>query len=147
VAENEADARRLATLMQVLHGLAKPTVARVQGSAFGGGVGLVACCDIAIAAETAQFALTEVRLGLVPAVISPYVVAAIGARAARRYFLTGERFDAAEAARSGWSTCVCRRLDGAVACPGCTLAEGGPQAQRDAKTLVAAVSGRPSTRR
>ncbi len=143
-AENEADARRLANLMQVLHGLAKPTVARVQGSAFGGGVGLVACCDIAIAAETAQFALTEVRLGLVPAVISPYVVAAIGPRAARRYFLTAERFDAAEAARLGLVHRVvpAAELDGAVAALVATLADGGPQAQRDAKALVAAVSGR-----
>jgi len=144
-AENEADARRLAALMQTLDGLAKPTVARVQGSAFGGGVGLVACCDIAIAAEAAQFALTEVRLGLVPAVISPYVVAAIGARAARRYFLTGERFGAAEALRLGLVHQVVPAdgLDAAVAAVLATLADGGPQAQRDAKALVAAVAGRP----
>jgi methylglutaconyl-CoA hydratase len=143
-AENEADARRLATLMQVLHGLAKPTVARVQGAAYGGGVGLVACCDIAVAAEEAQFALTEVRLGLIPAVISPYVVAAIGPRAARRYFLTGERFGAAEAARLGLVHRVvpAAELDGALAALLAILAEGGPQAQRDAKALIAAVSGR-----
>ena len=80
--------------MRVLNFLPKPTVARVQGAAFGGGVGLVACCDIAIASDAAAFSLSEVRLGLIPAVISPYVVAAIGERAARRYFLTAERFDA-----------------------------------------------------
>ncbi|MFO1056810.1 MAG: enoyl-CoA hydratase-related protein [Dongiaceae bacterium] len=144
-AENEADARRLALLMATLDGLPKPTLARVQGSAFGGGVGLVACCDIAIAAEGAQFALTEVRLGLIPAVISPYVVAAIGARAARRYFLTAERFDAAEAHRLGLVHRVvpAAELDAAVAAALGALAEGGPQAQRSAKELIAAVAARP----
>ena len=100
-AENLADAGALAELMRVLNFLPKPTVARVQGAAFGGGVGLVACCDIAIASDAASFSLSEVRLGLIPAVISPYVVAAIGERAARRYFLTAERFDADEALRIG----------------------------------------------
>lgn len=99
--QNRNDALQLAALMARLNGLNKPTIARVQGAAFGGGVGLVACCDIAVAAERALFALTEVRLGLLPAVISPYVIAAIGERAARRYMLTGERFDAAEALRIG----------------------------------------------
>ena len=143
-AENAADARRLATLMQLLHDLPKPTVARVQGAAYGGGVGLVACCDIAIAAEEAQFALTEVRLGLIPAVISPYVVAAIGARAARPYFLTGERFGAAEAARLGLVHRVvpAAGLDEAVAGVLATLAEGGPVAQRQAKALVSDVADR-----
>ncbi len=92
-AENKRDAEALATLMRTLDTLKKPTIALVQGSAFGGGCGLVACCDIALAAETASFAITEVRLGLIPAVISPYVVAAIGARWARRYFLTAESFE------------------------------------------------------
>jgi methylglutaconyl-CoA hydratase len=144
-AENEADARRLALLMATLDGLPKPTVARVQGSAFGGGVGLVACCDIAIAAEGAQFALTEVRLGLIPAVISPYVVGAIGARAARRYFLTAERFDAAEAHRLGLVHRVvpATELDETVAGILAALAEGGPQALCAAKELVAAVAERP----
>src|SRR5690606_19141727 len=99
--ENLADAEALAALMETLNGLDKPTIARVQGAAFGGGVGLVACCDIAIAADTASFCLSEVRLGLIPAVISPYVVTAIGERAARRYFVTAERFDAREAHRLG----------------------------------------------
>ena len=143
-AENAADARRLATLMQLLHDLPKPTVARVQGAAYGGGVGLVACCDIAVAAEEAQFALTEVRLGLIPSVISPYVVAAIGARAARRYFITGERFGAAEAARLGLVHRVvpAAGLDEAMAAVLATLAEGGPEAQRQAKALVADVADR-----
>ena len=100
-AQNLEDARLLAELMRTLHDFSKPTLARVQGAAFGGGVGLVACCDIAIASEHASFALTEVKLGLIPAVISPYVVKAIGERHARRYAITGERFDAREALRIG----------------------------------------------
>ena len=100
-AENAADALRLATLMRVLDEFTKPTLARVNGSAYGGGVGLIACCDIAIGVPTAKFALSEVRLGLAPAVISPYVVAAIGPRQARRLFLGGEVIDAAEAQRIG----------------------------------------------
>ena len=100
-AENRADAERLAALMRTLNFLAKPTIARVNGAAYGGGVGLVACCDVAISVDTAKFGLTEVKLGLVPAVISPYVVAAIGPRHARRLFVSGEIFDAADAARVG----------------------------------------------
>src|SRR5207253_5527483 len=91
----------LATMLARLYGLPKPTIARVHGSAFGGGVGLAACCDIAIGAQDAVFALSEARLGLIPATISPYVIEAIGARQARRYFLSGERFSAAEAFRIG----------------------------------------------
>src|SRR5690606_25704644 len=93
---NREDSLRLARLMRTLDELPKPTIARVQGAAFGGGVGLVACCDIAIGVPAARFGLTESRLGLLPAVISPYVIAAIGARSARRYFATAELFDAAE---------------------------------------------------
>ena len=99
--QNLADAEGLAELMRTLDTLSKPTIALVQGGAYGGGVGLVACCDIAIATGQASFCLPEVRLGLLPAVISPYVVAAIGSRAARRYFLSAETFDAAEAYRLG----------------------------------------------
>lgn len=99
--QNEADALALAELMETLDGLRKPTVARVHGAAVGGGVGLVACCDIAIAAEGATFCLSEVKLGMIPAAISPYVVKAMGERNARRYFVTAERFDAAEATRIG----------------------------------------------
>jgi methylglutaconyl-CoA hydratase len=134
-AENLADAGALAELMRVLNFLPKPTVARVQGAAFGGGVGLVACCDIAIASDAAAFSLSEVRLGLIPAVISPYVVAAIGERAARRYFLTAERFDAAEALRIGLVHQVvpAGELDAAVDAILTRLSEGGPAAQRAAK--------------
>jgi methylglutaconyl-CoA hydratase len=99
--ENRRDAMALAALMRTLAHLRKPTIARVQGAAYGGGVGLVACCDVAVATQNATFSLSEARLGLIPAVISPYVVAAIGERAARRYFLTAERFEAAEAWRLG----------------------------------------------
>ncbi len=99
--ENLRDAKALATLMSTLHGLSKPTIARVQGAALGGGVGLVACCDMAVGTQVATFSLSEAKLGLIPAVISPYVIAAIGERAAHRYFLTAEKFDAAEAFRLG----------------------------------------------
>ncbi len=100
-AENKADALRIAEVFDKLNTLPMPTIAKIQGSAFAGGVGLVVCCDIAVAAEHAQFAITEVRLGLLPAMISPYVVGAIGPSAARRYCQTAERFDAQEAKRIG----------------------------------------------
>lgn len=99
--ENLADAQQLATLMHKLNTLNKPTIALVQGGAFGGGVGLVACCDIALAAENASFCLSEVKIGLIPSVISPYVIAAIGEKAARRYFLTAEKFNAETAQQLG----------------------------------------------
>jgi len=92
--ENTADAHQLAAMLRTLDEFPCPTLALVNGAAFGGGIGLVAACDIAIASTQARFSLSEVRLGLVPATISPYVVAAIGQRAARRFYLTGERFDA-----------------------------------------------------
>jgi methylglutaconyl-CoA hydratase len=143
--ENLHDASALAELMRTLNFLPKPTVARVQGAAFGGGVGLAACCDIAIASETAAFSLSEVRLGLIPAVISPYVVAAIGERSARRYFLTAERFDAAEALRIGLVHLVvpAREIDAAVDAILARLSEGGPAAQCAAKDLIFAVAQRP----
>jgi methylglutaconyl-CoA hydratase len=99
--ENRADAMHLAATLNTIYMMNKPTVARVHGAAFAGGMGLVTACDIAIAAEEAEFCLTEVKIGLTPANISPYVVAAIGERQARRYFLTAERFSAAEALRIG----------------------------------------------
>ena len=144
-AENLADAGALAELMRVLNFLPKPTVVRVQGAAFGGGVGLVACCDIAIASDAASFSLSEVRLGLIPAVISPYVVAAIGERAGRRYFLTAERFGADEALRIGLVHQVvpADQLDSAVDTILIRLSEGGPAAQRAAKDLIFAVAHRP----
>jgi methylglutaconyl-CoA hydratase len=144
-AENLADSRALAALMQRLNFLPKPTVAAVQGAAYGGGVGLVAACDIAVAAESAVFALTEVRLGLIPAVISPYVVAAIGERAARRYFLTGERFDAATAAVLGLvhEVVEATTLDEAVGRHVANLMQGGPAAQAAAKKLIRRVGRGP----
>jgi methylglutaconyl-CoA hydratase len=129
--------------MRTLNFLAKPTIARVNGAAYGGGVGLIACCDITIGTDAAKFGLTEVKLGLVPAVISPYVIAAIGTRQARRLFLSGETFDAAEAARIGLLHRVvpAAELDGAVDGVLRLLAKGGPQAQREAKELVLRRSG------
>jgi methylglutaconyl-CoA hydratase len=146
--ENRRDAMGLATLMRTLAHLRKPTLARVQGAAYGGGVGLVACCDIAVAAQSATFSLSEARLGLIPAVISPYVVAAIGERAARRYFLTADRFDAAEAWRIGLvhelvgdheslDDRIGEIVDAMLAC--------SPSAQREAKELIRAVASRPVT--
>jgi methylglutaconyl-CoA hydratase len=141
--ENRDDSLRLATLMRRLQFLAKPTIARVNGAAFGGGVGLVACCDIAIAAEGAKFALSEVKLGLVPAVISPYVVAAIGLRHARRLFLTGEAFGADAALRMGLvhETVPGGELDAAVDRVTGLLAKGGPVAQGEAKRLALGMGG------
>jgi methylglutaconyl-CoA hydratase len=140
--ENREDARGLATLMRTLDELQTPTVARVNGAAFGGGVGLVACCDIAIGAEGVKFGLTETRLGLVPAVISPYVIAAIGARHARRLFLTAEIFDAAEAQRIGLLHRVvpADQLDAAVQAEVDRLRAAGPTAVREAKRLVRRVA-------
>ena len=144
-AENLRDGMALAGLMRTLDGMRKPTIARVQGAAFGGGVGLVACCDIAIASMEAVFSLSEVRLGLIPSVISPYVIAAIGEREARRYFLTAERFDAMEARRIGLVHEVVNidALDAAVANMTAHLLKGGPQALAAAKKLIVDVSRRP----
>jgi len=144
-AENLRDAVALAGLMRSLHGVHKPTVARVQGAAFGGGVGLVACCDIAIAAGEALFSLSEVRLGMIPSVISPYVVAAIGERAAHRYFLTAERFGAEEAKRIGLvhEVVTADKLDEAVGNMVDHLLKGGPKALAAAKKLIADVSRHP----
>lgn len=134
--ENLADARRFATLLQTLNFMSKPTIAVVQGAALGGGVGLVAACDMAIARPEAVFGLTEVRLGLIPAVISPYVVQAIGERASRRYFLTGERFEAKTALALGLVTEVAEDLPAAVAQFAAMLLSGGPEAQGATKKLI-----------
>ncbi|MET0289674.1 MAG: enoyl-CoA hydratase-related protein [Pseudoxanthomonas sp.] len=144
-AENRDDALALARLMRTLDTLPKPTIARVQGSAFGGGVGLVACCDIAIGVGSAKFGLTECRLGLLPAVISPYVVRAIGARQARRWFATGESFDAAAALQLGLLHQVVDDdlLDASVQRQIQLLLKAGPQATRLAKHLVSAAGSHP----
>jgi methylglutaconyl-CoA hydratase len=143
--ENLTDAITLGEMLRTLDSCAKPTVAVVQGPAFGGGVGLVAACDIAVATDTAAFALTEARLGLIPAVISPYVIAAIGERACRRWFLTGERFGAAEAHRLGLvhEVVPADRLDGAAAGLIGELLKCGPASQSAAKDLIRAVARRP----
>lgn len=142
-ADNRADALRLAALLRTLNDFPKPTIARVNGSAYGGGVGLVACCDIAIGVDSAKFALSEVKLGLVPATIAPYVVEAIGVRQARRLFVTGEVFDAAEAARIGLlHLCVApERLDEAIDRQLHFIRKGGPVAQREAKHLALRLGG------
>jgi methylglutaconyl-CoA hydratase len=140
-ADNREDSLALARLMRTLDELPKPTIARVQGAAFGGGVGLVACCDIAIGVPEAKFGLTESRLGLLPAVISPYVIAAIGARNARRYFATAEIFGAEEAQRIGLLHDVVNptALDTAVQRQVDLLLKAGPVASASAKALVRAV--------
>lgn len=145
-AANLADARALARLLQTLATLTKPTIARVHGPAYGGGVGLVACCDIAIASHEATFALSEAKLGLIPATIGPYVVEAIGARHARRYFLTAERFDAAEAYRIGLVHDLVpsvEALDGRINELLGSLLLAAPLAQAAAKALVRAVAHQP----
>lgn len=144
--ENLDDARKLAALMRTLDTLPKPTVARVHGAAYGGGVGLIAACDVALATFDAQFAFSEVKLGLIPAVISPYVIAKIGERYARRYFLTAERFAAAEAYRIGLVHEIVpdeATLDSAVGEIVDLLLKNSPQAMASAKQLLRAVSGAP----
>lgn len=139
--ENREDSLALARLMRTLDELPKPTIARVQGAAFGGGVGLVACCDIAIGVPEAKFGLTESKLGLLPAVISPYVINAIGPRQARRWFATAEIFDAAQAHRIGLLHDVvdAAALDAAVQRQVALLLKAGPVAAAGAKQLVRSV--------
>lgn len=143
--ENFADARRLALLMHTLRTLPKPTVALVNGAAIGGGAGLVSCCDLAVAAEGAVFSLSEVGLGLVPAVVGPYMVDAVGPRWARRLFLTGERIDAELAREIGLVHEVHPLADLPAAKERITrlLLSGGPWAQVTAKKLVDDIWGRP----
>lgn len=136
--ENRADSERLAAMFRKLDELPCPTVARINGSAFGGGVGLLSCCDIAIAADHTRFGLTEVRLGLIPATIAPFVIARIGASAARRYMLTGERFDAAAAKAIGLvdESCPAEQLDAQVATVAEALLSSGPHAVAECKQLI-----------
>ncbi len=142
--QNVADARLLAKLFQTVSECPKPVVARVHGNALAGGTGLVAACDLVVADTTARFGTTEVRIGLVPGTIAPYLVRAIGTRAASRYFLTGERFSAAEAHRLGLvhELCAPEELDEVVGRQVTALLAGGPESLREAKALLRHVNGR-----
>jgi len=134
--ENVADARRLRRMLETIDSCPAPVVARVHGHALGGGCGLVACSDIVVAAPDTKFAFSEVKLGIIPAVISPYALAKVGASAARRYFVTGERFDADTALRIGLVHEVAEELDAAVDAVVAELRTAGPEATRHAKKLV-----------
>ena len=136
--ENVADAGALAEMLRVVYACPKPTIAKVQGDVYAGGTGLVAACDIAVSVDTAGYCLSEVKLGLIPATISPYVIRAMGARAAHRYFLTAERFDAAEALRIGFvhEVVAAGELDAKVAELAKTLVNAGPEAVKLCKKLV-----------
>ena len=144
-AENLADSRKFAAMLRALSGMSKPTIARVQGAALGGGTGLAAACDMAIATDNASFATSEVKFGIIPAVISPYVLRAIGPRHALRYFQSAERFGALEAKAMGLVNEVVTvdELDAAVDRLVQALLACGPQAQLAAKQLIAALTGRP----
>ncbi|MBQ5949877.1 enoyl-CoA hydratase/isomerase family protein [Massilia sp. ST3] len=145
--ENQEDAARLADMLRTIYLCPKPTVAKVQGDCYAGGMGLVAACDIVVAADTVGFCLSEVKLGLIPATISPYVIKAMGEQAARRYFLTAERFDAVEARRIGFAHEVVSadELDATVAAIAKSLVNNSPNAVMVAKKLVREVVGEPVT--
>ena len=136
--ENFADAYRLATMLRTIYHCPKPVIARVQGDAYGGGLGLIAVADIAIASSAASFAFSEVKLGLMPAVISPFVIQAVGSRAARRYFITGERFTAQEAYRIGLVHEVTTPdvLDAKLSLIVSQIIQNGPQAVIQSKRLI-----------
>lgn len=146
--ENVATARGLAEMFHIIAGCPRPTIARVNGAAMGGGIGLIAACDIALAANNAIFAASEVRLGLIPSTIAPYVVRAIGARQASRLFVTGERIDAAYAERIGLVHEVAKaeELDARVQVTVDNLLHGAPGAQSAAKSMIEAMVDRPITR-
>ncbi len=137
-AENLADAGKLAQMLRVIYECPKPTVARVQGDVYAGGMGLVACCDVAVSIDTAGYCLSEVKLGLIPATISPYVIRAMGARAAHRYFLTAERFSAQEAHRLGFvhEVVSAEQLDAKVDEIVQALVKNSPHAVKVCKKLV-----------
>ncbi len=145
--ENYQDSLQLASLMSTLAGMTMPTIAVVQGAAYGGGVGLVACCDFAVASDRAKFCLSEVKLGLIPAVISPYVVRAIGPRASRRFFTTGEVFDAQTALRLGLVSQVVESdaLQTTAHALAEQIASNGPVAVRECKKLIQLVEAGPIT--
>lgn len=143
--ENRADAAQLAHMLRTIHECPQPVVAKVQGDCYAGGMGLVAACDIAVTITEANFCLSEVRLGLIPATISPYVIRAMGENAARRYFLSAERFTAEEALRIGFvrEVVALHALDATVHGIVDALVNNSPNAVRQAKRLVREVSGRP----
>ncbi|GGC86305.1 enoyl-CoA hydratase/isomerase family protein [Undibacterium terreum] len=145
--ENLADAGQLAEMLRVIYTCPQPVVAKIQGDCYAGGMGLAAACDMAVAVDTAYFCLSEVRLGLIPATISPYVIKAMGESAARRYFLTAERFSAADALRMGFvqEAVAADQLDAKVAEIVKALAGNSPNAVKQAKQLVQDVSGREIT--
>ena len=140
-------AGKLAEMLRVIYACPKPTIARVQGDAYAGGTGLVAACDIAVSADTAGYCLSEVKLGLIPATISPYVIRAMGTRAAHRYFLTAERFGAAEALRIGFvhEVAAADALDAKVAALAQALVAAGPEALKACKKLLHDVAGEEIT--
>jgi len=142
-AENLADAAQLAEMLRVIYTCPKPTVARIQGDVYAGGMGLVAACDMAVSVDTANYCLSEVKLGLYPATISPYVIRAMGPRAAHRYFLTAERFDALEALRIGFVHAVVSadQLDSQVNTILQALTSASPNAVKQCKTLLHDVAG------
>jgi methylglutaconyl-CoA hydratase len=141
--ENIEDASKLARMLEVLFHCPKPTIAKVQGDVYAGGTGLVAACDIAVSVDTAQYCLSEVKLGLIPATISPYVIRARGARSSHRYFLTAERFGAAEAQRIGFVHEVVKAedLDARTSEIAEALVNAGPQAVKACKKLLHDVAG------
>jgi methylglutaconyl-CoA hydratase len=143
-AQNLADAARLAEMLRVIHHCPKPVIARVQGDVYAGGMGLVACSDIAISVDSAHYCLSETRLGLLPATISPYVMRAMGPRAAQRYCLSAERFDAAEALRIGFvhEVVTAERLDERVEAVAQALVNASPAAVRACKRLLQDVAQR-----
>jgi methylglutaconyl-CoA hydratase len=144
-AENLDDATKLADMLRAIYLCPKPVVAKIQGDCYAGGMGLAAACDIAVAAEEANFCLSEVKLGLIPATISPYVIKAMGESAARRYFLTAERFSAREAHRIGFvhEVVAVGALDASVDAIVKALVTNSPNAVRQAKVLVRDIAGKP----
>ena len=145
--ENLADAAQLASMLQTIYTCPKPVVAKVQGDCYAGGMGLVAACDIVVTVDSANFCLSEVKLGLIPATISPYVIKSMGENAARRYFLTAERFSANEAQRIGFAheVVAAEMLDAKVAELVKALVSHSPNAVKQAKTLVREVGGQEIT--
>ncbi len=142
--ENRADALGLATMLNTIHTCPKPVIVQIQGDAYAGGMGLVAVCDIAVSADTAQFCLSEARLGLMPGTIAPYVIRAMGPRASHRYFVTAERFDAAEALRIGFvhEVVSAEKLAETVNSIAASIVANSPNAVRECKQLVLDMAGK-----